>query len=85
MPNSVLTKKRPASLREARAQLAEANSMKVKKLPFAARTTSGVVVGEVEPQPAGTVSKGALPNPIRVGGISIRYVEPTAGPVDEEK
>jgi hypothetical protein len=66
--------KKPKTLTELRQLLAKANRLDV--VPFRARSFKGVMVAEVSEAPAGPVKTDALPNPVRLGGISIRYVEP---------
>ncbi len=66
--------KKPKTLPDARKALADANRLEI--LPFRARSFKGVMVAEVNEAPAGPVKTDALTNPVRLGGISIRYVEP---------
>ena len=66
-------KARARTLRQAREALAKANRIGLAR--FAPRSVEGVMLAEVDPVPAGPVSTDKLPNPVRLGGISIRYVE----------
>jgi hypothetical protein len=64
-----MTRGRAKTLLEARQALAKLNRM---ELP-AFTPRGGLVFPDVNPVPAGKVSREQLPNPVRLGGISIRY------------
>ncbi|MBY0233217.1 MAG: hypothetical protein K2W96_28375, partial [Gemmataceae bacterium] len=66
-------KGRAKTLREAREALAKANGIQLAK--YAPRDVDGVLVADVKALPAGPVGTDKLPNPVRLGGLSIRYVE----------
>jgi hypothetical protein len=70
-------KKKPATLKELRQQLAKANFMELS--PVAGRHSSGLLVGDVVGVPAGEAKKDSLGNVVHLGGISIRYLPPATG------
>jgi hypothetical protein len=67
-------KKRPRTLGEAQIQLRKANNVKVKKNGLS-RGRGGLILAEVEPSDEVQLDKAELPNPIHLGGISIRYYD----------
>jgi hypothetical protein len=72
-----MTKKKAATLQELREQLAKANYVKLS--PLRARSLGGLLIGDVDPVPAGELTKDKLGNVVHLGGISIRYLQPTGG------
>src|SRR5262249_28171596 len=62
--------KKPATLKEAREQLAKANGLKVPVIAPGARDTDLAKAGKPVVVP---VTRGKFVNPVRAGGISIKF------------
>ncbi|MGL4551734.1 MAG: hypothetical protein ACRC33_11145 [Gemmataceae bacterium] len=77
-----MTKKKPATLRELRQQLAKANNMVLS--PVAARSMGGLLIGDVNAVPVGELKKDTLGNVVHLGGISIRYLSAEGGKKTDE-
>lgn len=72
-----MLKARPKTLEEARVALAKENRIDLP--PARKRGPGGMMFPDVREKPAGKVTRSHLPNPVRLGGISIRYAAPTGG------
>jgi hypothetical protein len=71
--------RKPGTLAAAQEALAKANRVKLLDIKFVKRSLEGAMVRGADERPAGTVKKDSLPNPVRIGGISIRYLPESAG------
>jgi hypothetical protein len=67
---------KPATLKALRKQLMTKNHVKVKPALVARRSASGLIVDDLE-QDGVPIETGSLPNPVRLGGISIKYYDRT--------
>lgn len=68
-----IPKGRFKDLDEAQQELAKSNRIQISNVN--SRSIGGVLYPEAEPADAGTVKREGFPNPVRLGGISIRYLE----------
>src|SRR5262249_46208865 len=69
------SRKAPATLKEAQVRLRKANSLILKESRVERRGPGGLILTEVEPSEEVKIDTADLPNPIHLGGISIRYYE----------
>jgi hypothetical protein len=67
-------------------KLRKVNHLKAKKSQVVKRGPGGLILTENEPSDTVAIDKGKLPNPVRIGGISIRYYKrgKTPEPDDDE-
>jgi hypothetical protein len=73
------TKKKFSTLKSLQSSLRKANNVKVKKSLVARRGPGGLLVADSEPAEEVQISTSDFPNPVRIGGISIRYYDPKSG------
>jgi hypothetical protein len=74
----------PATLKQAQARLRKANNVKVKPSKVARRGPGGLILPEMEASEEVKLDTAELPNPVHLGGISIRYYEPGTGGEEDE-
>ena len=67
--------RRPASLAELQKQLMKRNNVRHRESKVIRKTAGGLIVADPEPAPGAPLSTGKLPNPVRLGGISIKYYD----------
>lgn len=69
--------KTPGTLKALREGLLKKNNLKVKKVASEVRkrTQGGLIVDDVESVPGVKLEQSSLPNPVRIGGVSIRYYD----------
>jgi hypothetical protein len=72
-------KARSTTLKDLQTRIAKANNLKLVKSTFKAR--GGIIHMDSEPRSAEPLGSDELPNPKRIGGISIQYYENTGGKV----
>ena len=70
--------KKPATLADLRKGLLARNNAQVKESDVVRRAPGGLIVADVEPVKGFELNEGKLPNPVRIGGVSIRYYDPAA-------
>lgn len=70
--------KKPATLAELRKSLLARNNAQVKESTVVQRAPGGLIVADVEPVKGIKLDEWKLPNPVRIGGMSIRYYDATA-------
>lgn len=68
---------KPSSLASLRKQLLKKNHVKIKKTKRQAVSRGGLIVDDLE-QDSEPLTTGKLPNPVRLGGISIKYYDRTS-------
>jgi hypothetical protein len=73
------SRKKFSSLKELQTSLRKANNVKVKKSLVSKRGPGGLLVSDSEPAEEVKIDTGELPNPVHLGGISIKYYDPKAG------
>jgi hypothetical protein len=79
-------KVKPKTLRELQTTMRKANNVRPKKGVVAKRGPGGLLLYDMEPVEGGYVEiSDKLPNPVRLGGISIRYYDGKGGDDDEKK
>jgi hypothetical protein len=73
------TRDKYPTLKELQNRLRKANNVKIKKPLVATRSPGGLLLADSEPAEAVQISTATFPNPVRIGGISIRYYDPKLG------
>jgi hypothetical protein len=74
------SRKKFATLEQLQKTLRKANNVKAKKALVQKRGPGGLIVSDSEPAEANIqIDTGDLPNPIHLGGISIKYYDPKSG------
>src|SRR5262249_29456264 len=77
-------RRKPGTLKQAQAMLRKANNVKVKKSKVVRRGPGGLILPEMEAWEEVKLGTADLPNPVHLGGISIRYYEPGAKGEEED-
>jgi hypothetical protein len=72
-----------SSLKALQQRLMKVNNVRHRKTATVRRTGGGLIVPDPEPVPGVSLETGELPNPVRLGGISIKYYDRSAMKVSE--
>jgi hypothetical protein len=73
------SKKKFSTMKSLQASLRKANNVKIKKSVVTRRGAGGLLVSDSEPAEEVQISTDTFPNPVRIGGISIRYYDAKSG------
>jgi hypothetical protein len=66
---------RPKTLKALQAKLMKTNNVRHRETKVQKRTAGGLLLFDPEPVPGAPLSVADLPNPVRLGGISIKYYD----------